>query len=119
MKLQDIPMGGRFEYEGRVFVKTGPITATSEEGGQRMIPRHAFLKPLDLPPPQTASGTPRNRLDKAAVLESFNAFHATCSRLITPAAHPELEAARQQFLATLHLSRPSHPADPSLPPTDR
>jgi len=36
MKLQEIPVGARFEYQGRVFVKTGPITATAEDGGQRM-----------------------------------------------------------------------------------
>lgn len=42
-------MGARFEYEGNVYVKTGPMTASSEQGGQRIIPRYATLRPLDIP----------------------------------------------------------------------
>ena len=49
MKFQDLPVGARFEYQGKVFVKTGPITAASEAGGQQMIPRYADLRPLDRP----------------------------------------------------------------------
>ena len=35
MRLQDLPVGARFEYQGKIFVKTGPITAASEAGGQQ------------------------------------------------------------------------------------
>lgn len=90
MKLQDIPMGGRFEYEGKVFVKTGPMSATSDQGGQRMIPRSAFLAPIA----QTPDG-----LDKDAVLAAFDAFYLSCSRLVAESSRPELSAARQRFLA--------------------
>ena len=49
MKLQQLAIGDRFEYDGRILVKTGPLTASSDDGGQQMIPRYAVLKPLDLP----------------------------------------------------------------------
>ena len=42
-------MGARFEYEGVVYFKTGPLTASSEAGGQRIIPRHAVLRSLEAP----------------------------------------------------------------------
>ena len=38
MRLQDFPIGARFEYEGAIYVKTGPLTASSEQGKQRIIP---------------------------------------------------------------------------------
>lgn len=33
MKLQHLSIGARFEYEGVTYVKTGPLTASSEAGG--------------------------------------------------------------------------------------
>jgi len=47
MKLNHLPIGARFEYEGQIYTETGPITAAAEKGGQRMIPRHAVLRPVD------------------------------------------------------------------------
>lgn len=101
MKLQHLAVGARFEYEGKVFVKTGPITATSEEGGQRVIPRSAILKPLDLPttPPPTAGRF--GRLDKHSVLTAFDQFYQECSQLTDASVHPALEAARQRFLGAI------------------
>ena len=62
MKLTQLPLGARFEYDGEIFTKTGPMTAASEKHGQRMIPRYAVLKPADgfTPPaqPEAASNTP-------------------------------------------------------------
>jgi hypothetical protein len=100
MKLQHIPLGGRFEFEGKVFVKTGPLTASSEQGGQCMIPRYAHLKPLDLPATEDKPGL-RRKLDEKAVKAAFNDFYGTCSALLGESARPELEAARQRFLAAL------------------
>jgi len=100
VKLQDIPVGARFEYQDRVFVKTGPITATAEDGGQRMIPRYADLRPLNPPPPGDKPG-PRSRLDEAKVRAAFDEFHRTCLRITDDFSRPELEAARQRFLAAL------------------
>jgi hypothetical protein len=99
MRLQDIPIGTRFEYQGRVFVKTGPITAASEAGGQQMIPRYAVLKPLD-PLPEKPPASSRT-LDEASVLAAFDAFYQTCFRITDDFSRAELEAARRRFLAAL------------------
>ena len=100
MKLQDIPVGARFKYQSRVFVKTWPITATAEDGGQRMIPRYADLRPLD-PPPLETDKRPRRQLDETKVLNAFDAFCRTCLRTADDFSRPELEAARQRFLTAI------------------
>lgn len=99
MKLQHLPIGARFEYKGQVFVKTGPLTAASEEGGQQVIPRSAMLRPLDVPNAET-KGTGRE-LDEARVLAAFADFHQACSRLVDVTARPQLESARLKFLRAL------------------
>lgn len=100
MKLQHLAIGDRFEYEGKIFVKTGPLTATAEQGGQQMIPRYAVLKPLDKTVSESKPAT-RGKLTEGAVVAAFDAFYRTCTRLSPPDNHAELEAARQQFLSTL------------------
>ena len=32
MKFTQIPLGTRFEFEGKIFSKTGPMTASAEDG---------------------------------------------------------------------------------------
>lgn len=100
MKLQHISIGGRFEYEGKVFVKTGPLTATAEQGGQMMIPRYAILKPLDLPAAESKPGI-RRKLDETTVTNAFSEFYRACSELIDESSRPALDAARQRFLSAL------------------
>ena len=46
MKIHQLPIGGRFEYEGVEYVKTAPLFATAN-GKQRLIPKYAVLKVLD------------------------------------------------------------------------
>lgn len=96
MKLQHLAIGARFEYEGGVFVKTGPLTASSEAGGQRIIPRHAVLRPLDTPATEG-----KGRLEASVVRKAFNAFFETCDRLVGEAGQAELEQARQRFLKAI------------------
>lgn len=103
MKLQHLAIGARFEYEGRIFVKTGPVTASSEQGGQQMIPRYAVLKPLDLPEPEASSGATARRLDPQKVRKAFDAFYGECRKHVDAVAIDELEAARAAFLATLKI----------------
>ncbi len=100
MKLNQLPLGARFEYDGQIFTKTGPLTAAAENGGQRMIPRYATLRPLGEPPPAAAPQTGR-QLDEARVLAAFDNFFQTCQRLTDDFSKPRLEAARQTFLAAL------------------
>ena len=109
MKFQLLAIGARFEFEGKEYVKTGPLTASSD-GVQRMIPRFAVLKLLDAPVEQ-ASKSPRN-LDEALVLVAFERFFAESTRVLQtlPAdadqartCHDELAAARQRFLDQIAL----------------
>lgn len=99
MKLQHLPIGARFEYKNQVFVKTGPLTAASEEGGQQVIPRSAVLRPLDGSPTE-AKGQGRE-VEEARVLAAFADFYEACSRLVDVTARPQLEAARLKFLRAL------------------
>jgi hypothetical protein len=98
MRLQHLSLGARFEYEGQVFVKTGPLTAASEQGGQRIIPRHAMLRPLEVP---VAEGSRAAASDADRVLIAFDTFFATCHRLVDEPHRDELVKAREQFLAAL------------------
>lgn len=102
MKFQQLPMGARFEYEGKVYTKTGPIQAAAESGGQRVIPRFAVLKPLDAKLKDEAPRRGR-KLDEAAVLAAFEAFYGECVDLPGEDAERQaaLAAARQRFLDSL------------------
>ncbi len=101
MKLQHLAIGARFEYEGKVFVKTGPLTASSEQGGQQMIPRYATLKPLDVAEAAPAPGVAARRLDPQKVRKAFDVFYAVCQQACPAEAEPQLAAARVAFLAAL------------------
>lgn len=111
MKFQHLPLGARFEYEGKVYAKSGPLTATGEQGGQKVIPRFAVLKPLDAPP--TKSTKAGRKLDEAAVLAAFDIFQGECLRLLHEAEPDTLKAgtrrarldqARMRFLSDLGLA---------------
>lgn len=100
MKLQHLQMGARFEYEGNVYVKTGPMTASSEQGGQRVIPRYATLKPLDMP--ATESKAPiKGRLEAVRVRAAFERFYESCEGLVSEEGRTELALARQAFLEAI------------------
>jgi hypothetical protein len=100
MKLQHLAIGDRFEYNGKIFVKTGPLTAASEEGGQQIIPRYAVLKPLN-PPPREEKPSLRRKLDEKTVQAAFDDFYQACSTLVDDSALPALLEARQRFLERL------------------
>jgi len=109
MKFQLLPVGARFEFEGKMYQKDGPLTATSEQGGQRMIPRFAVLKSLDAV--VVAETVKSGRMLDASVVETaFEAYHTECGRFLNSVALDELRrqallaelaAARAQFLAEL------------------
>lgn len=100
MKINLIPIGARFEYEGEIYTKTGPITAASEKRGQRMIPRHAVLRPVgELPPAPPPA--PERHVSVEAVRAAFDLYHTVVLRHADEFARPTLEAARQKFLAAL------------------
>lgn len=98
MKLQQLAMGARFEYEGVAYVKTGPLTASSEAGGQRIIPRYANLTPLDVPVAASSQAPIKGRLEAVRVRTAFERFYESCERLLPENQRGELAVARQQFL---------------------
>lgn len=99
MKIHQLPVGSRFEYEGDEYVKTGPLTGTGN-GGQRFIPKYAVLKPLgdvgDVMPEEKSASVSR-----AAVLDAFEGFHAECRALVAEDRQAALAEARRRFLQTL------------------
>ncbi len=109
MKFPMLSLGARFEFEGKIYTKAGPLTARGEDGGQRMIPRFAVLRPLDgaameAPPPI------RRKLDEAKVMVALEVFHGICVGLLQSVADDpaqveirlaELDTARQHLIAGL------------------
>jgi hypothetical protein len=101
MKLQHLAIGARFEYEGAVYVKTGPLTAASEEGRQRIIPRYAILRPLDVPAAESNPSPVKGRLEAVRVRTAFERFYESCERLVPEDGRNELAEARQLFLEAI------------------
>jgi hypothetical protein len=98
MKIHQLPMGARFEYEGEEYTKTGPQLATGNSG-QRLIPRYAVLKPIDeIAAPRAA---PARSLSRQEVLATLERFLAACAALVPEERRSELEAARADFLKAL------------------
>ena len=49
MRFPQLPIGQRFRYQGKVFSKTGPLTASEEgTGNSRLIMKSAEVTLLDL-----------------------------------------------------------------------
>lgn len=104
MKFPLLPLGARFEYDGAVYVKTGPLVAEREGGGSRIIPRHAVVRVLDGAP----APAPREEgaLPAATVREAVEGYHRRCRALLEAevstdrlgAVRVGLEAAREACL---------------------
>ncbi len=110
MKFQMLAVGDRFEFEGKEYVKVGPLTAACE-GGQRMIPRFAKLKPLDAPAVSVRDNG--RKLDEALVLAAFEAFMRDFANMAQVEAGKPVEAhalrsaldvAQKKFLSELEKS---------------
>ncbi len=51
MKFPHLKIGDRFQFQGRTYVKVGPLTAQDVENNQqRMIPRSVLVEPLGSAP---------------------------------------------------------------------
>ena len=78
MKFHDLPLGARFELEGAVYVKSGPMLANKEGSGEsRFMARYKMVTPLDgaTAKPKAARG---RLLKEEAVLAAFEGFHGHC-----------------------------------------
>lgn len=100
MKLQHLAIGARFEYEGEIYVKTGPLTASGEKSGQRIIPRYAVLRPLDVPE-AAPEKKGRRLIERDKVLQAFDVFFTECSPLVGDSARADLVDARERFLKAI------------------
>ena len=92
MKIHQIPLGARFEYQGEVYVKTAPMMARSDAGVQRLVPRYAVLTLLE-----AEAKAPSGQ----SLRQDFDTFYQVCARLVPPEALAELAAARDRFLERL------------------
>jgi len=98
MKLQQLSIGERFEYQGEIFVKSGPLTAVGEHSGQRVIPRYALLRPVGATAPVNDAAP---MLPAAKVQAAFEDFYVRCQSLVTADGQAALAKAREDFLAAL------------------
>jgi hypothetical protein len=110
MKFQRLPLGARFEFEGKVYTKTGPMTASGPSGEQKMIPRYAELAPLDggAMPAQRPQPT---TLKPEHVETAFDAFYSDAASLVGTDQLGVLATARERFFQTLGMMPGAHPAD--------
>ncbi len=99
MKIHQLPQGARFEYEGEVYVKTGPLFATGPQGA-RLIPKYARLTPLD-GPAATAPTPAAAAISRHVVHTAFDVFYARCEAVVPASGHAALAAARDEFLKAL------------------
>jgi hypothetical protein len=109
MRFHELAVGAGFQYRGRPYVKTGPLTARGPEGGDRIIPRSALVQPSAPPAP-----APHPSPDEAAVRTALGALERDClARLDSlgagagpkdlAAARAGLERAFAEFRARLGL----------------
>lgn len=100
MKIHQIPIGTRFEFDGEEYTKTGPMLATAKSGGQRLIPKYA-----DLVIPSQGEELPAKKAPPVAAntrtLAAFRAFCDGVRPLVPESAQGEFEAARKRFLAAI------------------
>lgn len=77
-KFYLLAVGARFRYDGRLFTKNAPLTATDEQGSQRMIPRSAVVEPIEAAPRAPAVQNPVRDLLAAAAED----YHRACLGLV-------------------------------------
>jgi hypothetical protein len=98
MKFPALPIGQAFTWQGEVYSKTGPISATHRESGQsRMIPRSATVAPLG-ESPVTAPAPLSVQIDQARAVAALEALHRRVLEIVSPlltdlATRPQVEAA--------------------------
>ena len=105
MKFDELQMGQRFEWNGVIYVKAGPVVAREEATGKsRMIPRYAVLKSVG-EMPAVSKKVEKKMVSRDAVVAAFDSFYAECGEIVEKCLDPEaevrLEAARQRFLESL------------------
>ena len=76
MKFHELAIGQRFELEGAAYVKTSPVLASREDGGEKkFLARYAAVRPLDGAEARPAKSAGK-MLRPEAVLVAFDTYHA-------------------------------------------
>ncbi len=110
MKFHHLPIGASFEFQGKRYSKTGPMTASEDGTGKsKMMMRSAAVKTQDdgTEAPLPAATIELNR-EQASI--AVNDYHAEClqiinkSKQIDPAATGKLEEAKKRIFRKLGLS---------------
>lgn len=83
MRFYLVPIGQEFDYQGKTYLKSGPLTASCTSGGKdKLIPRSAEVQPVgDL----TLSGPDSSDilfLAKDEVIKIFDSYHHHCLELL-------------------------------------
>jgi hypothetical protein len=98
MKFYLLPVGQAFEYQGKRYTKSGPLTASLEgDGRNKLIPRSADVQATDSII-QASPVEQVEKLDKDRVVKYFTLFHDYCigklDELSSTLSEQQLEAAR-------------------------
>ena len=111
MKFVDLAMGQKFEMEGEIYARTGPLVAShGESGRQRFMARYMVVKPLDV----VTAEAPRkpDLISSDRVNKAFGVFYGHCQLLLEQLeaelpperlslSRSKLDQARRDFLKTL------------------
>lgn len=106
MKFGDLKLGESFDYDGQRFRKTGPFTASPEDGeGSKAIPRSAKVAPLTDSEP-TSSARP-DQVSAANAAQAIDELHRLArealTRLDDTSTVTELDSCHQHWRRRLGL----------------
>jgi hypothetical protein len=74
VKFRDLPIGGRFRFQGSEWVKSGPIAGQPAQGGAaRMFAQSARVEPL-LDGARTTSPAREKPIPRARCVQAIDAF---------------------------------------------
>lgn len=101
MKIDQLPLGARFQLKGRTYTKVGPMTASGESGGVEFIPKHAALQPVPGEAPPAPADAATRPLDAARVAAAFETYHQAALTCTDDGGRARLETARKRFLSEI------------------
>lgn len=108
-KFTLIPVGECFEYQGKQYSKSGPLTAIAlSSNRQRMIPRSAMVMPVTAESAAAAAGEPQPTafsLDSSDVENAFELYHNGCTEWLRLAEKELSEETARQIREALEASR--------------
>lgn len=111
-KFIHLAPGESFEYQGKPYIKTGPLTARNiDDNGQRMIPRSAVVLPLTESASTPDKAVKQRHVQTEQVLQAFDLYHKGCLEWVqltdevdaslASRIREAMELARKRFLAEL------------------